>query len=49
MKEDIERLRLHERTGRQLGDEIFMEHLENIVGRTLQRQKLGPKKKRNDK
>jgi len=38
----------HERKGRPLGDEIFMDHLKKMVGRILQRQKLGRKKKRND-
>ena len=45
----MERLRLHERTGRPLGDEVFIEHLENIVGRILRRQKPGRRKKRDDK
>lgn len=49
MQEDIEKLRLHERTGRPLGDEIFMKRLEGMVGRILRRQKPGRKKKRNDK
>ncbi len=48
-KEDMERLRLHERTGRPLGDKIFIEHLENITDRILQKQKPGRKKKRDDK
>ena len=49
VKEDMEKLRLHERTGRPLGDEIFMERLEEMVGRNLRRQKPGRKKKRDDK
>ena len=49
VKEDMEKLRLHERTGRPLGDEIFMERLEGMVGKILRRQKPGPKKKRGDK
>ena len=49
VKEDMEKLRLHERTGRPLGDEIFMERLEEMVGRILRRQKPGRKKKRDDK
>ena len=48
VKEDMEKLRLHERTGRPLGDEIFMERLERIVGKILRRQKPGPKKKRSN-
>lgn len=45
----MEKLRLHEQTGRPLGDEIFMERLEEMVGRILRRQKPGRKKKRDDK
>ena len=48
-KEDMERLRLHERTGRPLGDDIFMERLEGMAGRILRKQKPGRKKKRGDK
>lgn len=48
-KEDMERLCLHERTGRPLGDEIFIERLEKMVGRILRRQKPGRKKKRSNK
>lgn len=42
-EEDMEPLRLHERTVRLLGDEMFIEHLENMVGRILRRQKPGRK------
>ena len=49
VKEDMEKVRLHVRTGRPLGDEVFMERLEEMVGRILRRQKPGRKKKRADK
>jgi putative transposase len=42
-EEDIEVLRAHERTGRPLGDEDFLATLEQKLGRTLRRQKPGPK------
>ncbi len=44
-EEDIELLRAHERTGRPLGDEEFLATLEEDLGRTLRRQKPGPKGK----
>jgi putative transposase len=42
--EEIERYRLHERTGRPLGDEDFLERIEKLICRDLRRQKPGPKK-----
>jgi len=42
---DIKVLRAHERTGRPLGDEAFLATLEQKLGRTLRRQKPGPKLK----
>jgi putative transposase len=42
-KEDATLLRAHERTGRPLGEEAFLETLEQDLGRTLRRQKPGPK------
>jgi putative transposase len=42
-KEDVALLRAHERTGRPLGEEAFLETLEQDLGRTLRRQKPGPK------
>ena len=36
-------LRTHERTGRPLGDEGFVERLESALGRRLKKRKLGPK------
>ena len=43
--EEIDRHHLHERTGRPLGDEDFLERIEKLIGRDLRRQKPGPKKK----
>ena len=43
--EEIARYRRHERTGRPLGDEGFLERIEKLIGRDLRRQKPGPKKK----
>jgi putative transposase len=43
--EEIERYRLHERTGRPLGDEDSLERIEKLICRDLRRQKTGPKKK----
>lgn len=40
---EIEALRQHTRTGRPLGDGRFVESLERITGRELQRKKPGPK------
>jgi putative transposase len=41
-----EAIRAHERTGRPLGDKRFTARLEKRLGRTLARQKPGPKPKR---
>lgn len=38
-------LQMHERTGRPLGSEHFIDKLETILGRSLKRQKPGPKKR----
>ena len=43
--EERDRFRLHERTGRPLGDETFLERTEELARRVLRRQKPGPKKK----
>ncbi len=40
---EYEELRRHERTGRPLGDESFIERLEALLKRRLQRGKPGPK------
>jgi len=42
---DIELMRKHERTGRPLGDELFIEKLERLLDRRLRPEKPGPKKK----
>ena len=39
----MELIRRHERTGRPLGDDAFIEHLEAILGRPLRPRKPGPK------
>ena len=39
-------LRKHERTGRPLGRESFLQHLENTLSRVLRKQKPGPKGKK---
>jgi putative transposase len=49
LKEGIEekesqRIRRHERTGRPLGDESFINRIENAANRILRKQKPGPKK-----
>ena len=36
-------IRRHERTGRPLGDDAFVESLESMLGRVLKRRKPGPK------
>ena len=41
-----EELRSHERTGRPLGNERFIEKLEKLLSRALCRRKPGPKPKR---
>lgn len=41
----MEALRLHERTGRPLGDEGFIAGLEKTSGRVLHRGKPGPKRR----
>ena len=43
-EQEIERIRRHERTGRPLGEDVFVSKLENVLGRTLHPQKPGPKK-----
>ena len=40
---DGEPLCRHERTGRSLGAEAFIARLEGLLGRSFQKQKLGPK------
>ena len=47
--EELSDLRRHSRTGRPLGDERFIERLEEMVGRVLKPQTRGqqPKQRRN--
>jgi putative transposase len=45
-EEKMSDIRRHERTGRPLGSNGFVEKLESILERTLKRQKPGPKKAR---
>jgi putative transposase len=45
--EAAEALRRHERTGRPLGDDRFVEGLEKRLGRSLRRQRPGPKPRRH--
>ncbi|MFH1305922.1 MAG: transposase [Candidatus Omnitrophota bacterium] len=44
---DVELLRLHERTGRPLGDNHFIEKLEDILKINLKKKKAGRKKKKD--
>ncbi|MEI9477426.1 MAG: hypothetical protein WCO26_12720 [Deltaproteobacteria bacterium] len=41
----MQRFRLHERTGRPLGDEAFIERMEKVACRLLRRRKPGSRKK----
>ena len=45
-EEEVEQIRYHERTGRPLGDESFINRLEEMLGRVLRPQKAGRKPKR---
>jgi putative transposase len=45
-EDEHETIRASERTGRPLGSGDFIEHLEGRLGRTLARQKPGPKSKK---
>ena len=47
-EDELDLLHRHERTGRPLGTPGFVETLEQTLGRVLQPQKPGPKKKDND-
>ena len=42
-EDEMELIRRHERTGRPLGDDAFVAHLEDRLGRTLRPRKPGPK------
>jgi len=43
-EEEYEKLRRHERSGRPLGTEAFLDHLEALTSRKLRKQKPGPQK-----
>lgn len=43
-EKEMNELRTHERTGRPLGNERFVENLEGTLGRILRKQKPGRKK-----
>ena len=45
-EEQLDDIRRHERTGRPLGPEHFLDHLESLLDRTLKPEKPGPKGKR---
>jgi len=47
-EDEFARIRQHERTGRPLGDKTFVGRLESFLGRTLKRQKPGPKGKKDE-
>lgn len=42
--DDVPRVKLSTQTGRPAGDHDFVKKIEKLIGRTLQRQKPGPKK-----
>jgi putative transposase len=44
-EEELRNLRRHGRTGRPLGDDKFVEKLEEMLGRVLKPKKRGPKPK----
>jgi putative transposase len=41
--DEVDALRRHQRTGRPLGDDAFVDRLETTLGRPLRRRKPGPK------
>jgi putative transposase len=44
-EEEYHQLKRHERTGRPLGDEHFINKIENAANRFIRKKKPGPKKK----
>jgi len=46
---DAERLRMHERTGRPLGDDGFIARIERLLGRDIRKRKPGRKLKNRRK
>jgi putative transposase len=47
-EEDADRIRMHERTGRALGSDDFLESLEMSLNRAVKRRKAGRKKKADE-
>ncbi|MCR4408762.1 MAG: transposase [Candidatus Saccharicenans sp.] len=47
-EEDLEQLRKNQSTGRPLGDDNFIEHLEKLTGRMIRKQRPGRPKKTGD-
>lgn len=47
--EEVKRIQRHERTGRPLGSDTFVDTLETTLARVLRPQKPGPKGKRSDR
>ncbi len=47
--DEVEELRRHQRTGRPLGDDAFVDRLEASLGRTLRPRKPGPKPRKDSK
>ena len=46
-EKDRESIREHERTGRPLGNEMFLDQIEQRTGRVVRKQKPGPKVAKN--
>jgi putative transposase len=46
-KEELEEVRRKEKTGRPLGEDTFVSKIEQLLGRSLQMQKRGPKGKKH--
>jgi len=44
-KRELKEFRLHERTGRPLGSEQFVNGIEELTGRVLRKQRPGPKRR----
>jgi putative transposase len=47
-EEELDLMHRHERTGRPLGAESFLDKMEQVLGRALRPQKPGPKKRMDD-
>ena len=46
-KEELEEVRRNEKTGRPLGEDAFVNKIEKLLGRSLHKQKRGPKGKKH--